>query len=713
MRTGDGQARARLTAWIAFACVVLWQLVALIVDLDPVGRVWLVDVPAYLLPMAVAVVLVARLALGSLGSGLEHRFWGLLLLALLPLLIAESYWSVYVVTVDSRGPIDSRFVLAMHLLGEALFLALVLRMARYAAQSVIARMRFYIDVASVLVVLWPIVYLTWTLPMIGKSGGHAIASLGAIYPLVGGLVIIETFAVAFSRRVRRAAWERIVAIALMLCGLGLVANPALNAMARAGDERGLELIAALGAVEVALLCVGIAYRVEGSPDESGFELWELPEPLEPRRLRHLPVAISLSLVPLGVLAVTHADTAAGGPLLYANVALAVLLALRSLIAAIERARARALAVTDPETGVFERGVLASRLQELTEDALDSGHPFSLVVFDVSDLANLAEARPGDGRVGRELVDVIRAQSEDNVDVYRLGEDRYAVLWEGVTTSDAASFALRVWLSFVKERPAELPDLSTGFAAGVAGFPMHAFDPDGVLAAAELAVNIARGREEEPVAVYDDSVEVLSADERRTRERMRALRSTVRALAEAVDARDPATRDHSANVAELATALAQMLDLSDRQVQIIGLGALMHDVGKIGVHDHVLLKSGPLDEEERAEVEEHAVLGERILAPALLDDILPLVRWHHERWDGTGYPDGLMGAQIPIEARVLAVCDAFETLTTGRPYREALSTPDALAEIEACAGSQFDPDVAAAFVRMVEGLTGAHTGKPAQ
>jgi HD-GYP domain-containing protein (c-di-GMP phosphodiesterase class II) len=165
-----------------------------------------------------------------------------------------------------------------------------------------------------------------------------------------------------------------------------------------------------------------------------------------------------------------------------------------------------------------------------------------------------------------------------------------------------------------------------------------------------------------------------------------------------------TKEHSENVAQLAVSLAQVLGLSDEAVRAIGLAAHVHDVGKIGVRDEVLLKEGPLSPDERRLMEEHPVLGERILTPTELEEILPLVRHHHERWDGEGYPDGLRGPEIPVGARVLAVCDAFEAMTASRPYRAPLSFEQAVEQLEQGAGTQFDPEVARACVRMVTQLS---------
>jgi putative nucleotidyltransferase with HDIG domain len=191
--------------------------------------------------------------------------------------------------------------------------------------------------------------------------------------------------------------------------------------------------------------------------------------------------------------------------------------------------------------------------------------------------------------------------------------------------------------------------------------------------------------------------------------MRAFRDAVRGLAQAVDARDSYTREHSGNVSELATALCHVLGLSDAEAQVVALAALVHDVGKVGVDDDVLLSGDTPSEHALDSLRQHPVLGERILEPARIDDVLPIVRHHHERWDGTGYPDGLVATAIPLGARILTVCDVFESLTAPRAWRSAMSSEAALAHIESEAGRAFDPSICGVFVRMVRRL-GAHDAR---
>jgi HD domain/GAF domain len=172
---------------------------------------------------------------------------------------------------------------------------------------------------------------------------------------------------------------------------------------------------------------------------------------------------------------------------------------------------------------------------------------------------------------------------------------------------------------------------------------------------------------------------------------------VAALVRAVDMRDGSTGRHSESVGALARRVGERLGMGGSQLWLLELGARLHDVGKIGVPDAVLNKPGPLAPSEWELMRRHAELGAEMVAKVPgLEPVAPLVRAHHERWDGHGYPDGLRRGAIPLASRVIAACDAFQAMTAERPYRAALEVETALAELSAGAGTQFDPAVVAAL-----------------
>ena len=173
---------------------------------------------------------------------------------------------------------------------------------------------------------------------------------------------------------------------------------------------------------------------------------------------------------------------------------------------------------------------------------------------------------------------------------------------------------------------------------------------------------------------------------------------ITALASAIDARDAYTHGHSNRVTEYTVAIADQMGLSPAEVDIIRNASILHDVGKIGIKEDILKKPGRLSEEERREMEFHPFIGTRILQEVkLLEPVLPLVYHHHERYDGTGYPDRLKGDEIPIGARLIAVADAFDTMTTRRSYQPRLSPDAALSELNKHAGTQFCPLAVKAFI----------------
>ncbi len=178
-------------------------------------------------------------------------------------------------------------------------------------------------------------------------------------------------------------------------------------------------------------------------------------------------------------------------------------------------------------------------------------------------------------------------------------------------------------------------------------------------------------------------------------------STVIALAAAVEARDPYTRNHCERVADYAEALARRLNLPDDEIEKIRQASLLHDIGKIGIPDRILLKGGALSEAEYDVIKTHPVISASIIADIpFLEDIVPLIRHHHERFDGKGYPSGLKGEQIPLGARIIAIADAFDAMTENRPYRSALSRREALEELLKAQNEQFDGSLTKAFIDMM-------------
>ena len=234
-------------------------------------------------------------------------------------------------------------------------------------------------------------------------------------------------------------------------------------------------------------------------------------------------------------------------------------------------------------------------------------------------------------------------------------------------SDPATALLPVILVTARGR---LDDKVSGLDAGASDFITKPFEPAELLARVRANLRLSS-------ALH----------------RLESTQDVLVALASAVDAKDPMTEHHCARVADQALMLARRAGLSQEAVEAVGYGAVLHDVGKIGINEAVLKKPGRLTDEERTEMQRHPIIGAAILQPLRLGRIVgPIVRAHHERWDGAGYPDGLRGSDIPIGARIVAVVDAHDAMSHDRPYRARLSSDEARAELVRHRGGQFDPEL---------------------
>jgi HD-GYP domain-containing protein (c-di-GMP phosphodiesterase class II) len=184
-------------------------------------------------------------------------------------------------------------------------------------------------------------------------------------------------------------------------------------------------------------------------------------------------------------------------------------------------------------------------------------------------------------------------------------------------------------------------------------------------------------------------------------------ATVKTLAFVVEARDAHTRSHLSRAHDYAVALAERVQPELADDRVFRYGFLLHDIGKVGIPDHILRKPSPLTHEEWAIMQTHPILGGQMLAPIrFLQRAIPIVECHHERWDGKGYPRGLKEEEIPLAARIFAVVDTFDAMTSDRPYRQALSVHEAVGEILAAAGTQLDPAIADAFAELCAERTDA-------
>ena len=247
-----------------------------------------------------------------------------------------------------------------------------------------------------------------------------------------------------------------------------------------------------------------------------------------------------------------------------------------------------------------------------------------------------------------------------------------------------------------------PDLPDEIAA-ITVFPIYVKAKLYALLAVASPVDLAQ--EENTLTLMRqiaDHLAVAWSNVNLIRDLRRLTMGSMQALARAVDAKSSWTAGHSARVQRVALEIAQQMKLDMESIERLRYGALLHDIGKIGIRSGILDKPGKMTSEEFAIIREHPAIGDKILSPiGTFQDIIPIVRHHHEHWDGTGYPDGLTGEAIVLEARILAVADVYDALVSDRPYRKGMKASRVLTVIESEAGHQFDPDVVAAFLTIMK------------
>jgi two-component system cell cycle response regulator len=341
------------------------------------------------------------------------------------------------------------------------------------------------------------------------------------------------------------------------------------------------------------------------------------------------------------------------------------------------AGSRRLALTDPLTGLGNRRQLMEDLHVACRRA-GMGERWELVLYDLNGFKRYNDTfghPAGDALLAR-LSDKLQSIVAPQGTAYRMGGDEFCVLFRGgAGPTDAA--LVQASVAALAERG---PGFSIGAAHGVVSIPPGGSGPASVLQLADQRLYRRK-------------------DETREASAVQQLRDV---LLQAFQERYPDLQEHQRGVGSLALAVGRRLGMLGEELDVLARAAELHDVGKIAIPDAILQKAGPLNEEEWRFMHRHTILGERILtAAAALRPVARLVRSSHERFDGRGYPDGLHGTEIPLGARVIFVCDAFDAMTSERTYSGAIEPMQALAELRACAGTQFDPTVVAAFVQTLE------------
>ncbi|MDD2553321.1 MAG: diguanylate cyclase [Desulfotomaculaceae bacterium] len=369
-------------------------------------------------------------------------------------------------------------------------------------------------------------------------------------------------------------------------------------------------------------------------------------------------------------------------------------------------RAKAEALTDSLTNLYNHRYFRKALSEHVEKV--GSAELSLLLFDLdlfklyNDLYGHFE---GDKALEKVASIMVRLVGQKGIPC-RYGGEEFAIILPYFDSKRAYDLAEKIRLE-IQRTFFNIADVTQRFltaSIGVCTYPHAAANGEELLKRADLALYTAKNSGKNKTVVYTPQFD-FSPDETERNDSLSTIKpantATIYALTAAIDAKDHYTFGHSQRVAEYATVLAGALGLDKSHLEIVKEAALLHDVGKIGIPENILTKTGRLTMEEYEIVKKHVEMSITIIKhlPSM-NHVIPAVLGHHERWDGKGYPRGLKGDNIPMLARCLAVTDAFDALTSDRPYRATLNVNSALNEIENHAGTQFDPEIARLFISLV-------------
>ncbi len=660
--------------------------------------------------VSLALLRAAWVARGSSPTSVERRFWGFLTAAMSCLVAGQIIYAAQTLASGVEPPIVSASTV-FDVLTVLLLVGFLTSLARFREAGRAARARFVVDIVAACVVFVGLLddWLVGPAFSTASTGGFE-GALYSVYPVIGALVLAGTLRVVIGTRSDRwQSWEKSIAAAATAFACALLLTPAAYSDSIVRVTGGWAPIAVDGLILTALY-FGLSAVVNRLADHR--IPWRIRPlaTLEPSYGWFASVvlpSIELLAIPLFGIAAFQTDDPAERMFRLAIVGVVSLaLAVRTLLAVADSEALLTRADTDQLTGLLNRRLFHDHLSDEIMRGTRHGESVGLVTLDVDDFA-AANAAGGHLAGDRALVDIAAAvgaavRSQDVV--CRIGGDELTVILPGADLGAAFVTARRI-LEGVRG-VTDSTGRSLSASAGVAACPESAPDRDRLVAAADAALYWAKRHGKDRAVLYDEQVvEPITAEQRIKDLRGRTNLEAVRALAAAVDARDPGTQGHSRNVAALAADLGRRMGMDDETITLLGFAGQLHDIGKIGLPDSVLRKRGTLTEAERSRLREHAPLGAKILASTPMREIIPWVRHHHERWDGSGHPDGLAGEEIPLGARVIAICEAYDSLVSGRLGRAPQTPRASLQQIDLDLGGKFDPVVGERFIRMIAARSG--------
>lgn len=681
--------------WVLLPLLAIAYYVIVVSPLDPQLKLIPLEF-IYCAPIVVTVV--CSVIAYQRSEQVERVFWASLAIGNLILFACELLLIYWIMRIDPAGPPTVAWPFhIMHGIAAVAFIAMLLAMSRFGQSTTATKWRWAIDSMAALVIIAVIITEFYTRPIMEPAGapvGEVL--LGTAYPLFGVIMLAGTLGNLVGFKVDRwRAWDKLVVISLAVYAMAIALWPVWYPTV--GDttrnyERGVLDLVQFGGHWV--LMAAAVYRLTAP---TGWRIRPLPPIASTRKWVSLILpAVSIIAIPAILwLAISSGGQGPWQPV-YASVAtlLTIFVVARSIAIALEHGVLFHQSITDPLTGAYNHRFFHEYLNQQLDRAKRYELPLGLLVFDIDDFGeynNRFGHLAGD-RLLCDIAGVLESSCAPSCVVARLGGDVFAIVAPESDREATGLLGTRL-LDMISIETGAAPGLVSA-SAGMAMFPDHAQEAERLVRLADGALFHSKESGRARLTVYSsERVPELSARERMDRLQNQSRVAAVRALTAASESRDADTAEHSRSVADLCVRLGRELGLGEVAVSRVETGALLHEVGRIGLSDSAITDERNLtsDQERR-----HPIIGQQILTAAGLGDVAQMSRSHHENWDGSGYPDALAAEEISLEARIISVANEYDMLVRGLKPGIARTGAQALRDIEAHSGTQFDPRVVAAL-----------------
>ncbi len=662
---------------------------------------------AFYIAIPLVLVLTAWLAFGFAQSD-DRKSWLFVALGGTTLLLGETGWLFYQNATRLVRSGQPAIPDTVNLCAFVLLFCALLAMSRLSRLFIASKLRFTIDAMVFFLFGVLAMWVAAVRPaLIASPGAFTLYShVNEILPIVAVGSVLTVLANLISYRTENwSSWERLVALGLVLFSSAIFA---FNYLVNAGlFETAFwpTMAAEIGWIGGVLMFAAAAlyYLIDkpsvfAAPSEAHIMLER------PKGREILTYIVLIGCLPFLIFMVQTNNPAAYDIQVFfvGAIAWVGLLLSRVVLIMTENSKLFSSSVIDPVTGAFNLRFFRERLEAELERAKRASESLSLAVIDIDNFREFNNTY-GHALGDKILVSVaagMRLNSRKGDTVYRVGGDEFAIIMPNTGVLDGHRLCVRIKDQIIQS----IADarLSPKLSCGIASYPYHANDSEVLYKCADDAMYWAKFHGKDQVTIFDfEKVRSFDGEERLKKAEEFARQSTAQTLAEAMDARDEATKGHAKNVAALAEVFASRLNLSKHKIDMIKVAALVHDIGKISMPELAAKNPEDLTEDEATKLQEHTTLCEEILFTTDLSAILPWVVSHHERWDGGGYPAGLEGNQIPYEARLLALCDTYENLTRTKKDGASRSHTEIMSELIRDRGRRFDPMLTDSFVSLLD------------